>query len=370
MNQTIQQWLNSLVPTAQIAHICNQVLPAFVLIAAMLLVIGYVISLSGSGEVTAPTTSIIVLFACVAAAPWFVTIAQELVNGLVGAIAGVDPQLNWLIVNNPGQGALAMNFTQPFSVIGQYVAGKTGATPSASLFELSKWADYLMRAIVIGITGLVAAITVALMQVMLIIQKLIMLGSGPLMPIFLACLSIPAARGSSQNFIKAVLGVMAWPVGWSLVHIGTMAALQNLQSPSWNASLGQLIVSFITLAIICLWMVVGTIGAPMLIARSVTHGTNFAAGLVGGYATALGAHAGNAARSGGAVAGALAGSSMGPAGAASGASFGAMAGNVGAAAIGSATQSVDGVNGGSHAIPSSRSAGVADAAIGIIKKRA
>ena len=65
-NTTIQGWLNALVPLVQIVKICNAILPAFVLIAIMLLAIGYVISLCGSDEVFAPSISLIVLFACIA----------------------------------------------------------------------------------------------------------------------------------------------------------------------------------------------------------------------------------------------------------------------------------------------------------------
>ncbi len=369
MNQTISGWLTQLIPLQQISQISRQILPAFVLIAVMLLAIGYVIGIAGSEEWVAPSTSIIVLFVSIAAAPWFVTIAQQIVNGLVGDIAGVDPQLNWLIVNQPGQDALQMNFSQPFHVIGQYVAGKPGVPPAASIFELAKWADYLSRVIVIGITGIVAAITVFIMEVMLILQVLIMIFSGPLLPIFIACLSIPATRGAGQNFIKFTLGVMSWPIGWAIGHVGTMAALQNLQAPSWNASLGQLVLSFIILAVICLWMIVVTVGAPSLIARSVVSGTNFAAGLVGEFASAAGQHAASGVQSGSKVSGALAGSSSGPAGAAMGASIGSMGGSAAAMPITSATQAAEGINGEQYSLPDSRSASVADAAIKTIKAR-
>jgi hypothetical protein len=370
MNQTISGWLTQLVPLQQIAQITHQILPAFVLIAVMLLVIGYVIKIVGSEEVTAPTMSIIVLFVCIAGAPWVVTIAQALVNGLVGAIAGVDPQLNWLVVNNPGQGALSLNFSQPFSVIGQYVTGAPGPMPAGGIMDLSKWPDYIMRVIVIGITGIAAAITVAIMEIMLILQAVIMSFSTPLLPVFIACLAIPASKGTGQNFIKFTLGVMAWPVGWAIGHIGTMAALRNLHAPSWNAGLGELVLSLIILGVICLWMVIVTIGAPALIAHTVVSGTNFAAGLVGGFASATGQHAASGIQSGSAVAGALAGSSAGPAGAALGESVGSMAGGAGAALVTSATQAAEGINGETQAVPNSRSAGIADAAIAGIKARA
>jgi len=255
-------------------------------------------------------------------------------------------------------------------VIGQYVGGTFAQTSAMQWWQVDKWTDYVIRGLVIAATGFVACVTVFIMEVMLILQKLIVVASGPLMPIFIACLSIRAAEGSAQNFLKSVVGVMCWPVGWALVHIGTMAALQNLQPPSWTASLFQLVLSGTSLGVVCLWMVVGTIGAPYLIARAVTSGSNFAAELFGGFASAAGQHSVHGVKSGTAVAGALVGSTMGPAGALAGANLGTQMGNAGAALVTSATESAEGVSGERRAIPSSRSAGIADAAIQGIVKRA
>ena len=75
-------------------------------------------------------------------------------------------------------------------------------------------------------------------------------------------------------------------------------------------------------------------------------------------------------QTGGALAGALVGGAhAGPAGAVAGASLGGQVGNAVALPLTSATESAEGVNEGRRAIPSSRSAGVADAAIGLIKAR-
>jgi hypothetical protein len=204
----------------------------------------------------------------------------------------------------------------------------------------------------------------------LILQKLILVCGRPLLPIFIASLSLRAAQGSSQNFLKAVVGVTCWPIGWAIVHVGTMAALGFLKTPSWNAGLGELILTGIVLGIICLWMAVGTIGAPFWIARTVTRGTNFASDMIGNFASAAGQHAARGVERGGAVAGAVAGSLGGPSGAAVGASLGSGVGSTAGSLVTSATQSAEGVNGGRYAIPSSRSAGIADMAISGIKSRA
>ena len=376
-NLTIQQWLSQLVPMTQIVQIVGQVFPAFVAVGVFIVCIGYVMMLAGSEDVFIPSHRLLALFVGMAASPWLITLAQQIANALVGAIAGADPALSWLPVNNPGSASLAMDFTKPFSIIGQYVGGTFAQTSGMQWWQVDKWTDYVIRGLVIAATGAVACVTVFIMEVMLILQKLILVASGPLMPIFIACLSIRAAEGSAQNFLKSVVGVMCWPIGWALVHIGTMAALQNLQAPSWTASLFQLVLSGASLGVVCLWMVVGTIGAPFLIARAVTSGSNFAADLVGGFASAAGQHSAHGVKSGSAVAGALVGSTTGPAGAIAGGSMGAHVGNAAAALVTSATEAAEGasgsregVSGSRRAIPSSRSAGIADAAIQGIVSRA
>ena len=369
-NITIQGWLNQLVPLQQISQVVGQVLPAFVIVGVFILAIGYMMMLASSETVLTPSYRLIALFAAIAAAPWFLTIGQTIANALVGAIASADPAVSWLVVNNPGNASLVMDFSKPFQVIGQFVGGTFANTSGIQWWEVGKWADYIIRGIVIAIVGGVAVITVFIMEVMLILQKLILLGSQPLIPIFIACLSIGAAEGSAQNFLKSVLGVVCWPVGWAIGHIGTMAAIQNLQPPSWTAPLFQLVVSGLALGVVCLWMVVATIGAPMLIAKAVTSGTNFAAHLMGGYATAAGQHAARGVQAGAAVTGALVGGAAGgPVGADIGAAWGGNTGKALAMPITSATESAEGVNGGRQAVPSSRSAAVADAAIELIKAR-
>jgi hypothetical protein len=364
----IQQWLNTLVPLAQIVQVVNQVLPAFVIVSAMILLIGYYIGVISSDSVFPPLMRLIMLFVCIAGSPWMIGIAQQIANALVGVVASAIPNMGWLVVNNPNDATLSMDFSKPFQILSQFVAGKTGPAPGP--WELNKWADYITRALFIFVTAGVACVTVFIMQAMLIIQKLILVFSKLLVPIFIACLSLPSAEGSGQNFLKSIAGVMCWPVGWAIIHIATMAGLQALQPPSLNAQLGELLLSFGALAVVCLWMVVGTIGAPKLIAKAVTSGTNFATGMVGGFASAAGRHAARGLQAGGAVTGALVGgATAGPAGAAAGASWGSKAGGALALPLTSATESAEGVNEGRRPIPSSRSAAVADAAIGLIKAR-
>ena len=92
---TIAQWLNALIPMPQIVGIVNQVLIAFVLVAVAILIIGYYIGLIGSETVFAPSIRLIVLFACIASAPWMLGIGQRIANALVGAVQLVGGEQSW-----------------------------------------------------------------------------------------------------------------------------------------------------------------------------------------------------------------------------------------------------------------------------------
>lgn len=364
MNQSITQWITSLIPMNQIITIMGHVQMAFIGLALMILCVGLIIKLTGSEDVFPPITSIAILTVCAAGSPFLLSLGQQIAGGLVGVIGAANPATNWLVVPNPNNSSLAMDFSKPFAVIGQYVTGQPGAAPAASILELGKWADYVIRILVIAATGLVACFTVFIMEGMLILQKLILVFSAPLTPLFIAFLSVPAVRGSAQNYLKKVVGVMCWPIAWSIGHIGTMAVLSKLQAPSWNAGLGELFLSFILLCGIGLWMVGQTVFGPMLIARTVESGSNFAADMWTGFASAAGQHAAHGIQAGGQVGGAIAGGAIGgPAGALLGGSIGGQVGSFASAPVISATQSAEGVNGGRQALPSSRSAGVADMAI-------
>jgi hypothetical protein len=374
---SIQKWLHSLVPVETIAQVIDQVQIAFIAAGAFILVVGYLIDCLEASTPIRPTFRIAALFATIAASPWFVTLGEAVVRGTVQLIASYAPNLNWLLVNNSSDYSMAMNFAKPYHILAQFVAGKFQADWPG--LDFSKWGEYFMRVVLIGVVGIVAGITVFLMELVLVLQKLIMIGSRPFMPVFIAALSIPAASGQSRNFLIGVIGVICWPIGWATVHTGTMAALINLHPPAWNASWWELFVAAVTLGAVCAWMVVATVGAPWLMSRKVQSGASFAAGAVAGWATNLGRHVGNVIRAGGALGGgavgAMGGAALGgPAGMVAGAAIGARAGASAGGAVASpvttATQAAAPFNGTPQAAPSSRSAAAADLALQGLKSLA
>ena len=115
----IEQWLNTLVPLPQIVQIVDKVLPAFIIVALMIAIIGYQINLIAAESVYAPTGKLIVLLACIAGATWMLGIAQDIVKGVVGAVADASPNMGWIRVNNPNSTA-----TSPRSASAHQFAAK------------------------------------------------------------------------------------------------------------------------------------------------------------------------------------------------------------------------------------------------------
>lgn len=371
MNQSIQAWLNQLIPIQQIAQMSNAVIGAFIVVGLFIATAGLVMTLVATQSVERSYMRAIIIVACMAISPLILTLAETIANGLVQAVGHAAPSLNWLIVTNPGADALTLDYTKPFQVLGKYLHGTITQEPAGTQWwEFGKHLDHIMRSAFITVCGIAAAVTVFIMEVMLILQKTIVVMSAPLMPVFVACLMLPSAHGVAEAFLKHLLGVLCWPISWALIHIGTMAVLQNLQAPSWAADLGTLCAATVILFLVCLCLVVMTLLGPAAIAATVVKGSNFHQPTVGAAASAAGQHLKRGLQTGGAVAGAVAGIYGGPAGVALGASMGSKLGGTAGMMVGAATESVEAVNGGRRAIPSSRSAGVADMAIAAIRKRA
>lgn len=364
---SVAAWLDAL-PISQFATLTSQIMPAFVAVAFVMLLAGYTMQLAADGEPFRITGRLTILFLALASSLWWIQLGQQIANGLVSAVGSLAPSLNWLIVSNPSDASLALNLSQPYQVIGQYVTGTWGQTPG--FLDLPKWADYLWRSAFISAAGVVAVVTVFIMEVMLVLQKLILLGSRPFVPIFVAGLLLPSVQASSQNFFKILCAILCWPVGWALAHLFTMGLLQKLSPPLWDASPGTLFLEVCQLGLICLWMVIATVVAPAAMTMTVVGGGNFAARVMGATASAAGQHASNVIRSGATIAGAAAGVAGGPAGVAAGATIGSFVGGVAASPISSATQSAEGVGGERQPVPNSQSAAAADAAVALLKKAA
>jgi hypothetical protein len=367
---SITQWISNLIPLSTLSSLVGQIMPAFLAVGVMIVGFGTIIAVQkaqdpGTGKLA--IAKAVVLIAAMGCSIWWLELLQSMVNGVVAVIGASSPEIQQLSVTDPTTGGATLNFGQIFQKLSQFLVGNTNALAANPGLNIGAWSDYIMRLVLIMLISLVAGFTTFVMDVMLIIQKLIMILSRPFVPVFFGCLALDATRSNAYNFFKQIIGVMAWPIGWALVNVGTVAALQNLQPPNWLGDLGGLIMSLTTLAVVCLWMIVGTISAPKFISWCLTTGGNFAAGMVGQVSSSGMQMIKDGASAGGKIGGATIGGMLGGA---SGAALGAQLGGAGAGVamtpLGGMQQSIDGGTKSSPTAPSERSVAAADAAVAAI----
>jgi hypothetical protein len=359
---SIVQMVTNFLPFAQMLQVVNACMPIFNLIALFLIIIATVQEIpkhQGDGVFIVILRGI-VLIAIISVVSPLMTQTELITQSIVQSIASAsNPPATWVVnatVSDP-QSSILYNFSEPISQISQFLSNGQSLTGDAAvgawqasnipglsdvpggqiiggiLGAVAGGAEYYIDSIVILGISLVAAFTVFIMQVMLVVQKAILILSRPFMSPFIGLLSWQGpTRFIGINFNQSVIGVEAWPLGWAFGNIGTMAGLKNLaglmsQLQSNSLSLPTLFFILINFILICMWMLTVTVMGPMLIQRVVTAGGNFAGSMVGAFAgKAIGAPA---AALGGAgfAAGAGAGFALGdPAGAMLGASAGSSLG--------------------------------------------
>jgi hypothetical protein len=365
MNQTLQNIVNTLIPLQQIDQISRAVYVPFALVGFFILCIGYMMAIHRHETPYEPLGRFIILAAAIGAAPWFLAITQDIVTGLVNAIGSLAGG-SWEVTPN-SNGGLAMNWTSPYKQLGTFVAGNFPDVSGTQWWEFGKWFTYAVQELLIVATAAFATVTIIIMQLILIVQRIIILMSGPIMPLAIAALFLPAAQGSAQKLLKGIVGVICWPIGWGIASIGWMAALKLLKAPTWGSNPGSIMVALIPFVVVCVWMSLSAVGAPAIISASVTHGTNAVASMVGAAASVAAYQATNAITGGSRIVGAASGNS--PAGVDAGAKSGSIVGSALAFPLSGVGQSMSGFGGSGHAAPSNHSQSVADAAIAAIKNR-
>ena len=184
------------------------------------------------------------------------------------------------------------------------------------------------------------------------------------LPVFVAMIATDSLRGTGNNFVLGIVGIIFWPLGWALGHIGTLALANWFSSlvaltlhvpgtsapgaiydmivngplagqplPMPQALAAAVGITFFGALVIGIYVLVVTFSAPFIIAKALKSGSGMYGEMVGGAAkgaAGLGAAAAGLAAlamtGGGTAAAAGAGSAQAAAGGTGG---GAAAGGIG-----------------------------------------
>ena len=173
-----------------------------------------------------------------------------------------------------------------------------------------------------------------IMWVFWLIQQFIVLFSSIFLPTFIAMMGVGAVSNIGYRYVMSLVGVLAWPLAWAFVNVGT-EGLMDAAAETLNNAEGWDVGSYLWAGAIlfCLpvWIIFGYLMGPIMIQRMVTTGANAAQSMVGNMAS-LGARTAGAGATLGAaaLAGGGTGALLGGA-AASGGSGGAGEGSGGTA---------------------------------------
>ena len=119
-------------------------------------------------------------------------------------------------------------------------------------------------------------------------KAILYLGVG-LAPIFLPMFMLSSTRGIAIRYLLGLFALLLWPLGWATANLMTQALMDAAADRTLfeyggiagKAIYGPQMMFFILLASI--WLIASTIGAPFVITRVLTTGSQIGGALIGGF---------------------------------------------------------------------------------------
>lgn len=151
-----------------------------------------------------------------------------------------------------------------------------------------------------------------------LVQQFLLLFNSIFLPAFVAMLATGGLGSLGVRYVMGIVGLLAWPLGWAFVNVGTTAMLESVgrtleNSAGWEV--GAYLWAIAICCIIPIWIILGYIVSPFVIQRMVTTGANAAQGMFNSVSrmamTGAMLAAGQAALAGGGSAAALTGAAGG-----------------------------------------------------------
>jgi hypothetical protein len=122
---------------------------------------------------------------------------------------------------------------------------------------------------------------------MLFIQKVVVIGFSLYTPIAIGECAHRSLKSKAVSFFLTFVGVLAWPVGWSLVNAVTMGILKSVPTPG-DQNFVTLLVAIVAAIPVFLWILIGYVVAPIYAQKVVTRGGAAIQGFVGTMISVVG----------------------------------------------------------------------------------
>jgi hypothetical protein len=132
---------------------------------------------------------------------------------------------------------------------------------------------------------LLCKVIIILMQ---FVQKVVVIGFKLYTPIALAEYAHRSLKSKALGFFLTFVGVLTWPVGWSLVNTVTLGIFKSLPAPQ-NQNFATLMIAIVLAIPVLLWVLIGHVLAPIFVQKAVIRGGAVIQAFAGTVFSAVGA---------------------------------------------------------------------------------
>jgi type IV secretion system protein TrbL len=223
----------------------------------------------------------------------------------------------WLMRLNDIVGAFSsMMNIDPTTVdtrFAQFIAGKTGANPGTSFWDVLWGTGSVGSAIAYALLWFFGWLAWAVQFLVRFVGDILLSVGWSLSPIFLSFFMFRPMENVGRKYILGLVALVCWPFGWVIAAVVTNAMLDAAASasliPSAAAAGASTVLPALTVLLVATWMLLSSALAPYVTTKVLLMGGNpaaeFAHGLagVGQSVVAGGFGAATAAATGGAAAG-------------------------------------------------------------------
>ncbi len=174
---------------------------------------------------------------------------------------------------SPQFSANPLDFGKDLGIAWSYIAGFTQNLAWEILFAI-----YLLCL-------LLCKVIILLMQ---FVQKVVVIGFKLYTPIAVAEYAHRSLKSKAIGFFLTFIGVLSWPVGWSLVNAVTLGIFKSLPTPQ-NQNFATLMIAIVLAIPVLLWVLIGHVVAPIFVQKVVIRGGSVIQGFAGTIFSAVGA---------------------------------------------------------------------------------
>jgi hypothetical protein len=243
----------------------------------------------------------IVLVGCVSGAPTLFGWCKNAADALAQMSSGVSLSIggaSYTLTGGQSPSLTALENALQSKVQGAVRSAGSGSPQSSahqwgignllgSAFSVVDSAQHIAWLILFGIFLLWLLLCKVIIILMQFIQNVVVIGFNVYLPIAFGEYAHRTLRTKAVSFFLTFIGVLTWPVGWSLVNGVTLAILKSLPAPE-NQNFATLLIAIAAAVPVFLWVLIGYVVAPIYVQKVVARGGAAIQGFVGTMVSTVG----------------------------------------------------------------------------------